>query len=90
MLTIAVRGLPRSATEGQIESIFEEHGRVHELHMARDIFSGHCKGMARVRMEGHEARDAVDSLDGKMVDGSHLKVRIQRRKKTPRYRPAPI
>lgn len=86
MLAINVRGLPRSATENQLESLFEEHGTVHDLDMKRDIFSGHCKGLAKVWMEGHEARDAVDALDGKMVDGSHLKVRIQRNKKTPRFK----
>ena len=86
MLTIAVRGLPRSTTEDEVESLFEAHGRVHDMHMPRDIFSGHCKGIARLRMEGHEAREAVDQLDGKVVAGSHLKVHIPRKKRTPRYR----
>ena len=86
MLTIAVRGLPRTTTENEVESLFAEHGRVHDMHMPRDIFSGHCKGIARLRMEGHEARSAVEELDGKILDGTHIKVHIQRKKKAGRYR----
>ena len=85
MLTVSVRGLPRSTTERRLEHMFEEYGTVHQLKMARDIFSGDCRGMAEVQMEGHHAREAVDALNGKTVEGSHLRVHVKRKKKTPRY-----
>lgn len=86
MLTVAVRGLPRSTTERGLKNMFSEYGRVHQLKLARDIFSGDCRGMAEVKMEGHEAREAADALDGRHFDGSHIKVQVKRRKPNKRFR----
>lgn len=76
MLTITVRGLPRSMTEPALTELFEAHGRVRSLHMARDLFSGECKGFAEVQMEGHEARAAVAALNGHSADHALLQVRL--------------
>ena len=62
MLTIAVRGLPRSAKESDVSEMFSKHGRVHRLKVAKDLFSGECKGFAELDMEGHEARAAIAAL----------------------------
>jgi hypothetical protein len=44
--------------------------------MARDLFSGECKGFAEVQMEGHEARAAVAALNGYSADHAMLQVRL--------------
>jgi superfamily II DNA or RNA helicase len=40
------------------EKEFAEHGRVRFMNLARDIFSGRCRGFGFIEMEGHEARAA--------------------------------
>lgn len=80
MLKVNISGLPPSMTERRLENLLGEHGRVFQLKMSRDIFSGHCRGRAEVHMEGHEARAAVDALDSKTIDGQTLRVSIPRRK----------
>ena len=76
MLTITVRGLPRSTTEPALTELFEAHGKVRSLRMAKDLFSGECKGFAELQMEGHEARAAVAALNGHSADSGMLQVRL--------------
>lgn len=71
MLTINVRGLPRSMTEKSLTELFETYGRVRGLRMAKDLFSGECKGFAELQMEGHEARAAIAGLNG-TTQGSEM------------------
>ena len=52
MLTLNVRGLPRNMTEKALTELFEAFGKVRGLKMAKDLFSGECKGFAEVQMEG--------------------------------------
>jgi len=59
MLSMMVRGLPRSMTQPSLEQLFAVHGRVFDLQMSRDLFSGECKGFAQLKMEGHQARAAI-------------------------------
>jgi RNA recognition motif-containing protein len=74
MLTLNVRGLPRSMTEASLQQLFTVHGRVFHLRLAKDLFSGECKGFAELQMEGHEARTAIAALDGSTQDGAMIRV----------------
>jgi len=74
MITIFVRGLARSTTDDALTALFSEHGRVRGIKVARDIFTGECRGFATLEMEGHEAREAISALDGKEVDGRNIHV----------------
>ena len=65
MKKLFVGKLPPSTTEESLEALFTPFGRVHSLKLARDIFSGQCKGFGFVEMEGHEARAAIANLDGR-------------------------
>ena len=76
MLTLNVRGLPRSMTETALQQLFEPFGRVFEMRMAKDLFSGECKGFAELDMEGHEARSAVAALNGSTQSGSMIRVTL--------------
>ncbi len=78
MINISVRGLPRSTTEESLEVLFSDYGKVHSLKLVKDLFSGECKGFATVSMEGHEARAAITALNKRDVDGSQLRVQIDR------------
>lgn len=76
MLTLNVRGLPRSMTEASLQGLFTAHGRVFDLRFARDMFSGECKGFAELKMEGHEARNAIAALNGSTHDGAMIRVAL--------------
>ncbi|MCU7816255.1 MAG: RNA-binding protein [Candidatus Thiodiazotropha sp. (ex Lucinoma kastoroae)] len=81
MITLSVRGLPRSTTEESLMALFTEYGVVRSLKMAKDIFSGNCKGFATIDMEGHEARAAIAALDGSELSGSMIRVGPDRPRK---------
>jgi RNA recognition motif-containing protein len=81
MLTITVRNLPRSMTEQELTGLFAAHGRVHGLKLARDLFTGECRGFAEVQMEGHEARAAIAALDGSMQGASAIRVALARQER---------
>ena len=81
MITLFVRGLPRSSTEESVTSLFSTYGAVRSIKLVKDIFSGECKGFATVEMEGHEGRAAINALDGKSIDGSTLGVGLNNPKK---------
>jgi len=74
MLTLNVRGLPRSMTEPALSDLFSKFGRVHKLKLAIDPFKNECRGFAELEMEGHEARAAISGLDGSTHDGGTLRV----------------
>ena len=84
MLTMVVRGLPRSMTETTLEHLFTTHGRVFDVRLAKDLFSGECKGFAQLKMEGHQARAAIAALDGTQQGDSYLRVSLLDESKTRR------
>ena len=77
MLTLNVRGLPRGMTETTLQQLFEPHGRVFEMRLAKDLFSGECKGFAELKMEGHAARSAIAALNGTAQGGEMIRVALQ-------------
>jgi len=54
---------------------------VRAVKLVKDIFSGKCKGFATIEMEGHEGRAAITDLNGKEVNGSVLRVGLDRARK---------
>jgi len=86
MLTLNVRGLPRTMTELSLQKLFATHGRVFEMKMARDLFNGECKGFAELKMEGHEARNAIAALNGSTQDGAMIRVGLHEERKQRRGR----
>ena len=60
MLTLSVRGLPRKMTEQLLTEMFTAHGRVRNLKMSRDLFSGECRGFAELEDGGYGRRIALD------------------------------
>ena len=76
MLTMVVSGLPSSMTQLGFTQLFSTYGRVFDITLATDIFSGQCKGFGTLRMEGHEARAAIAALNGSTQDGAFLRVSL--------------
>jgi RNA recognition motif-containing protein len=81
MLMLNVRGLPSSMTEASLEQLFAAHGRVFDMRIAKDLFSGQCKGFAELKMEGHQARAAIAALDGSQQGETYIRVALHDPKK---------
>lgn len=78
MLRIYAGNLPADITEQEFTQLFAEHGRVRSIDLARDMFSGRCRGFGFVEMEGHEARAAIGALNGFFLRGNSLRVNEER------------
>jgi len=76
-----VGNLPDSATEKQVIELFSQFGKVRSLKLASDVFSGKCRGFGFIEMEGHEARAAIDGLNGSEFGGKNIKVNFEMPKK---------
>ena len=81
MKKIFVGSLPSDATQDDVKDMFSEYGTVRSIDIARDIFTGKCKGFGFVEMEGHEARAAIKGLDNKMLGGNSIKVKFEEPRK---------
>ena len=70
-----VGNLPSDASEDTVQTLFSEFGKVRSIRLVSDVFTGKCKGFGFIEMEGHEARAAIEGLNGKTIDGKLLQVR---------------
>ena len=77
MKKLFVGSLPPSTTEESLQDLFSQFGTVRSLKLAKDLFSGHCKGFGFLEMEGHEARAAIAKLDGRSFEGYSLRVKYE-------------
>jgi RNA recognition motif-containing protein len=69
--------LPYDITEQDLRRLFAVAGTVTSVHIITDAVSGKSKGCAYVRMSGvEELHEAIESLDGAMVEGRLITVSI--------------
>jgi len=78
MLTIFVGNLPTDTRETDLRELFAQYGTVRSLKVLADVFTGKCRGIGFVEMEGHEARAAIAALNGKTFRDRALKVAQER------------
>jgi RNA recognition motif-containing protein len=82
-----IKNLPSDATEESVRTMFSAYGTVRSIDLARDIFTGNCRGFCFIEMEGHEARAAQAALDGRsQAGGGFLQVRFEQPRRKGRGR----
>lgn len=70
-----VGGLPYSATESELTTLFAEHGTVESTRIITDQFTGQSKGFGFVEMStAQEAQAASTALNGSQLGGRSLTV----------------
>ena len=72
---IYVGGLPYSATESQVETLFSVHGTVESAKVITDKYTGQSRGFGFVEMSSpSEAQAAITALHSTEMDGRTLTV----------------
>lgn len=76
MTSIFVAKLDFNTTEEQLKSLFEEHGRVNRVTIAKDRETGKPRGFAFVEMADEaEADQAIEALDNYAINGRNIAVK---------------
>jgi hypothetical protein len=72
-----VAGLPYSATETSVRSLFQNHGlNPVEVYLPKDRQTGHSRGFGFVAMTSEsEATQSIGALNGSLVEGRSITVR---------------
>lgn len=75
-MKILIRNLPRTATESELRTMFEEHGTVQSCTLVMDKDTNASKGFGFVEMpKPGEAKAAIKLLNGQELDGSKIRVK---------------
>ncbi len=70
-----VGGLPYSATETELTTLFAAHGTVESARVIADKFTGQSRGFGFVEMStAEEANAAITALNGSQMGGRSLTV----------------
>ena len=80
-MKLYVGNISFDTTEGTLRDTFAEHGEVEEVAVITDRDTGRPRGFAFVTMrDDNAARNAIDALNGKELDGRSLNVNEARAK----------
>ena len=77
MKKMFVGNLPATTKEADLLLLFSEFGRVRNIKIIMDVFTGTCKGFGFIEMEGHEARAAIKGLNGKLLGDKNIQVKFE-------------
>jgi len=83
MTTLYVGNLPFSATEADVLSLFEQHGKVDSVKIISDRETGRPRGFGFVDMAPDDAQKAIAALNGVEMNGRQLRVN-EARERPPR------
>ncbi|NJD31682.1 MAG: RNA-binding protein [Gammaproteobacteria bacterium] len=83
MTTLYVGNLPFSATEADLRSLFEQHGKVDSVKIINDRETGRPRGFAFVDMPSSDAQNAIQHTNGYEMSGRQLRVN-EARERAPR------
>ncbi|XP_053194135.1 uncharacterized protein LOC128378592 [Scomber japonicus] len=77
LTSLKVDNLTYRTSPDTLRVMFEMYGRVGDVHIPRDPYTKESKGFAFVRFHHkRDAEDAMDAMDGAMMDGRELRVQM--------------
>lgn len=87
MVSLKVDNLTYRTTPEDLRRVFERCGEVGDVYIPRDRFTRESRGFAFVRFyDKRDAEDALDAMDGRMLDGRELRVQMARSRSRSRRR----
>jgi len=79
MVSLKVDNLTYRTTPEDLKRVFERCGEVGDIYIPRDRFTRESRGFAFVRFyDKRDAEDALEAMDGRMLDGRELRVQMAR------------
>ncbi len=78
--SIYVGNIPYGATEDDVRTLFQQHGKVVSVKFINDRETGRFRGFCFVEMDNGGAETAIEALNGFAMSGRPLKVNEARRK----------
>lgn len=79
MTSLKVDNLTYRTTPEDLKRVFEKYGDVGDVYIPRHPYTRESRGFAFVRFyDNRDAEDAMDSLDGYILDGRELRVQMAR------------
>jgi len=97
MVSLKVDNLTYRTTPDMLKKVFEKYGDVGDVYIPRDPHTQDSRGFAFVRyFDERDADDAIDRLNGALLDGRELRVQFAKHARPPqsssfsrRYAPPP-
>lgn len=87
MTSLKVDNLTYRTTPEDLRRAFEKYGEVGDVYIPRDRFTRESRGFAFVRFyDKRDAEDALEAMDGQMLDGRELRVQMARSRSRSRSR----
>jgi RNA recognition motif-containing protein len=87
-MNIYVGNLPKSTTNNELMTLFQQYGTVDQARVIHDRETGESRGFGFVEMpKNEEAEAAMEALNGHDLKGRALVVN-EARERTPRRRPS--
>ncbi|NOY66955.1 MAG: RNA-binding protein [Gammaproteobacteria bacterium] len=83
-MTIYVANLPDSATEQDVQSLFNTFGKIESVKLITDSETGKPSGFGFIEMEEEAANKAIKELDDTEFQGQKLQVNQARGRSTNR------
>lgn len=79
MVSLKVDNLTYRTTPDDLRRVFERCGEVGDIYIPRDRYTRESRGFAFVRFyDKRDAEDALEAMDGRMLDGRELRVQMAR------------
>ncbi|XP_055595183.1 serine/arginine-rich splicing factor 2-like [Uranotaenia lowii] len=79
MVSLKVDNLTYRTTPDDLRRVFERCGEVGDIYIPRDRNTRESRGFAFVRFyDKRDAQEALDAMDGRMLDGRELRVQMAR------------
>ncbi|VVC42325.1 RNA recognition motif domain [Cinara cedri] len=79
MISLKVDNLTRRTTIVDLKQVFERFGKIGDIYIPRNKFTHESRGFAFVRfLDQQDADNAIEMLQGHVVDGRHIRVQIAR------------
>ncbi|XP_069769163.1 serine/arginine-rich splicing factor 2-like [Narcine bancroftii] len=79
MTSLKVDNLTYRTSPETLKRVFEKYGKVGDVYIPRDRYTRESRGFAFVRFhDKRDAEDAIDAMDGAVLDGRELRVQMAR------------
>lgn len=89
-MNIFIAGYPFEMSEEDLKALFAKFGKVAAVTIIRDQDNGRPRGFAFIKMPvSDQGKNAVKALNGTMIDGRKIGVKISYKKKGDEGKPAP-